>query len=148
LIAEQPRDPYFRELKGQMLFENGRVDEALPEYEAAVRLNPDAALLRVGLAHVQIELNRPDLLDRTLAHLKQALRTDPDNPRAWRLAATAYGRNGQFGMSSLSLAENFIRTGHKSDARGQAARAMRLLKKGSPAWLRAQDIITQVKTKN
>jgi predicted Zn-dependent protease len=147
LIAEQPRDPYFRELKGQMLFENGHLEKALPEYEAAVRLNPDATLLRVGLAHVQIELNRPDLLDQTLGHLKHALRSDPNNRRAWRLAATAYGRNGQFGMSSLSLAENFIRTGHKSDARGQAARAMRLLKKGSPAWLRAQDIITQVKTK-
>ncbi len=148
LIAEQPRDPYFRELKGQMLFENGRLDEALPEYEAAVRLKPDATLLRVALAHVQIELNRPDLLDQTLGHLKRALRTDPDNPRAWRWAATAYGRNGQRGLSALSMAEYFIRTGRESDARGQATRAVRWLKKGSPAWLRAQDIIAQVRTKN
>ena len=28
LIAELPKDPYFLELKGQILFENGRVDEA------------------------------------------------------------------------------------------------------------------------
>ncbi len=148
LIADEPRNPYFRELKGQMLFENGRLDRALPEYEAAVRLKPDSPLLRVGLAHVQIELNRADLLNRTLGHLKQALRSDPDDGRAWRLAATAYGRNGQLGMSSLSLAEYSLRVGRKRDARGQAARAVRLLKKGSPAWQRSQDIISQLKREN
>ena len=148
LIAERPLDPYFRELKGQMLFENGRLAEALPEYEAAVRLRPDAPLLRVGLAHVQIELARPVLIDRALGHLKHALQSDPDNAHAWRLAATAYGRRGQLGLSALSSAEYSIRTGRTADAGGQAARAARLLKNGTPNWLRAQDIIAQVKRKN
>lgn len=148
LIAERPRDPYFRELKGQMLFENGRLAEALPEYEAAVRLLPDAPLLRVGLAHLQIELARPALIDRALSHLKHALRSDPGNARAWRLAATAYGRQGRLGLSALSSAEYSIRTGRTADAGGQAARAARLLKHGTPNWLRAQDIIAQVKQKN
>lgn len=148
LIAEQPRDPYFHELKGQMLFENGRLEDALPEYEAAVNLLPEAALLRVGLAHLQIELNRADLLKPSLGNLKQALRLDPGNAHAWRLAATAYGRNGELGMSALSLAESNLGTGRRRDARGQANRAMRLLKRGSPAWLRAQDIIDQTNIKN
>jgi predicted Zn-dependent protease len=55
LIRDYPTDPYFRELKGQMLFENGHVAEAVEPYEAAVRLAPDAPLLRIGLAQVYIE---------------------------------------------------------------------------------------------
>ena len=40
LIADYPDDPYFRELKGQILFDNGRISEAVPEYETASRLLP------------------------------------------------------------------------------------------------------------
>ncbi|MCH8092692.1 MAG: M48 family metalloprotease, partial [Proteobacteria bacterium] len=37
LIAENPGDPYFQELKGQILFENGRGAEAIGPYDKAVR---------------------------------------------------------------------------------------------------------------
>lgn len=148
LIAEYPRDPYFHELKGQMLFENGRLEAALPKYEMAVRLAPNAPLLRVGLAHVQVELNRPALLSAALGHLKHALRTDHANAHAWRLSATAYGRLGRLGMSALSQAEYSLQTGRRADAHGQARKAARLLKRGSPAWLRAEDISTQTRRKN
>ncbi|MGH7060287.1 MAG: M48 family metalloprotease, partial [Stellaceae bacterium] len=50
LIRQYPSDPYFRELKGQMLFENGRIGDAIGPYQEAVRLAPAAALLRIGLA--------------------------------------------------------------------------------------------------
>ena len=42
LIREFPNNPYYRELKGQMLFENGRGREAIRPYEDAVRLAPSA----------------------------------------------------------------------------------------------------------
>ena len=50
LIAEYPQDPYFYELKGQMLFENGRVMESIEPNREALRYRPDSALLRYGLA--------------------------------------------------------------------------------------------------
>ena len=55
LIRDFPNDPYYRELKGQMLFENGRVRDALRPYEDAVKLAPSAALLRMSLSQVYIE---------------------------------------------------------------------------------------------
>ena len=51
LIAGRTDDPYFHELKGQILFENGRVADAVGSYQTAVRLLPDAPLIRVALAH-------------------------------------------------------------------------------------------------
>ncbi|MDP7468346.1 MAG: M48 family metalloprotease, partial [Alphaproteobacteria bacterium] len=43
LIAEHPDDPYFHELRGQMLFENGHLAEAVQSYKVAVGLKPDSA---------------------------------------------------------------------------------------------------------
>ena len=143
LIREEPKNPFFEELKGQMLFENGRLEEAMPHYRRAVELRPNVPLLRTELAHVQIELNRPDLLDSTIANLNEALRVDRFDSLAWRLAATAYGRKGEMGLSSWALAEHNVLIGRHRDAKALAERAMRKLKTGSPAWLRAQDIATQ-----
>lgn len=40
LLADYPEDPYFHELKGQMLLENGRVADSLASYRRAVELAP------------------------------------------------------------------------------------------------------------
>jgi predicted Zn-dependent protease len=145
LIAEYPDDPYFYELKGQMLFENGRIEESLGPMRTATRMLPDAPLLRTALAHGQIELGRRDLLEPALRNLNHALRLDSLNPRAWRLSATAYGRDGRLGMAALSLAEYSTLVGRRADAREQAKRALKSLKQGTPAWQRAQDILRQAR---
>lgn len=140
LLREFPDDPYFHELRGQVLFENGRLEEALPAYERAARLAPDEPLLRVGLAHVRIELGRPELLAAALSALETALRRDRRLPDAWRLSAIAYGRAGRLGMSALAQAENELLAGRLRAASGQARKAARLLDAGSPARQRARDI--------
>ncbi|MBT5648696.1 MAG: tetratricopeptide repeat protein, partial [Rhodospirillaceae bacterium] len=140
LIAEAPDDAYFHELRGQILFENGKVKDALPSYQKAVDLRPKQPLLRVGLAHAQIEIGQQDLIPVALRNLQQAIRYDRYMPLSWRLAATAYGRNGDLGMSALALAEHNLLSGRNLDAEGQAKKAQRLLKANTPGWLRAQDI--------
>jgi predicted Zn-dependent protease len=147
LIAEYPRDPYFHELKGQLLFENGRLAPALESYREAVRLLPGAPLLRTSIAHVELETGREDLIDDALDHLREALRVDRFIPLGWRLAGTAYGRKGEMGMASWALAEYNLLIGRKQQAAAMADRAVRLLKEGEPAWLRAQDIKQQTDQK-
>lgn len=140
LIEDQPDDPYFRELKGQILFESGRLAEALPEYEAAASMLPDSALIRRSLAHVQIELNDQTLLEPALGHLRFVTQREQRNVSGWRLMATVQGRLGDKGMSTLSQAEAALAMNRPRDAKGFAKRAMELLPEYSPAWLRAQDI--------
>jgi predicted Zn-dependent protease len=150
LIAEHPDDPFFHELKGQMLFENGRIAEALPAYETAVRLLPEAPQLRLGLAQVQLEandlalndpeLNGPELNASALRHLTEVLRYEPNNASAWRLMAIAHGRNGDVGMTALALAERALARGKGAEARQQAVRAQKILAENSTGWLRANDI--------
>ena len=144
LIAEFPNDPYFHELKGQMLFENGRIAEAVAPYEQAVKLNPTNALLRMELGQVQLETNDPKLVPKALIHLTEAVRFEDRNPDAWRFLAIAYGRSDNIGMMALSLAEQGIAGGDFTQARQQAARALKLLPAG-PAKQRALDIQSEAK---
>ena len=48
LLAAYPNDPFFHELKGQILFERGRIDESLPAYARAVELAPQSGLIRAA----------------------------------------------------------------------------------------------------
>ena len=145
LIRDYPSDPYFRELKGQMLFENGHIKEAVQPYEQAVRLDPAAPLLRIGLAQVYVEDNDPTENKRAIAYLSDALRTEDKEVDAWHLLATAYGRDNQMGMAALSLAEEGLAADNKKDAVQEAGRAERLLPRNSAAHARAQEIRSEAK---
>ncbi len=140
LIAQEPKNPYFHEFKGQMLFENGKVAEAVAPYDEAVRLQPDSALLRTELGQVQIEADDPALTKRALANLSEGVRLEPDNGTAWHFLAVAYGRENDIGMSALALAEEALTAGDKQLAVQQATRATQILKAGTPARLRAEDL--------
>ncbi len=140
LIAQEPKNPYFHELKGQMLFENGRVAEAVAPYEEAVRLQPDSALLRTELGQVQIESGDPALNKRALANLNEGVRIEPDNSSGWHFLGVAYGRENDIGMAALALAEEAMTEGDKQLAVQQATRATQILKAGTPARLRAEDL--------
>ena len=144
LAAGLPEDPYFRELRGQVLFENGRLPEARRAYEEALMLVPDEPLIQVGLAQVYIELGHPEMTEKAVTNLGAALRADPTMASAWRLSAIAYGRTRRFGLSALSSAEHALLLGRGKEAVNYARKAERLLAESSPGRLRARDIIAFV----
>jgi predicted Zn-dependent protease len=147
LIREEPNNPYFHELKGQMLFENGRVAEAVGPYREAVRLAPDVALLRVELGQVEIETGDSSLNMDALTNLKSAAQYEARNADTWHFLAIAYGRGGDMGNAALSQAEEAMANGDKTQAKGQATRALKLLPQGSQAHLRAEDIQMEAERK-
>ncbi|MFI4947290.1 MAG: M48 family metalloprotease [Alphaproteobacteria bacterium] len=140
LIRDFPNNPYYRELKGQMLFENGRIPEAIAPYEAAVRLAPSAPLLRIALSQTYIETRDPALNRRAIAYLNDASREEAHDGDIWHFLAVAYGRDNQMGMAALSLAEGALADGKKKDAMQQAVRAKQLLTRNTAAYARAEDI--------
>jgi predicted Zn-dependent protease len=145
LIRDFPKNPYYRELKGQMLFENGRTREAIAPYEEAVKLAPNAALLRMSLSQVYIESGDAALNKRAIAYLNDAARVEGREGMLWRFLATAYGRDNQLGMAALSLAEEALANGKKKDAQQQAQRAKQILAKSTPGYARAEEIQREAK---
>ncbi len=140
LIAGAPKNPYFQELKGQMLFENGRIEKSLEPYRRSVDLAPEEPLLRVALARAQIETGNATLLEDAKVHLKVAAGREPEMREIWRLSAIVSGRLGQMGEMTLAKAEYELLSGKNIAARTLADRAIDQLPAGSPGWLRAQDI--------
>jgi len=140
LLAELPDDPYFHELKGQMLLEHGRVVEAVPEYQSAVLALPDSSQIRQALARAQIALDSREMDRAALENLTVTLAQEPNNAGAWRLSAIAYGRLGDQAMTALSLAESALVRGKYVEARDRADHAAGLLTENTASWLRAQDL--------
>ena len=144
LIAEAPEDPYFRELRGQMLFENGRGPEALEAYREAVRLAPHAGLIRVELGRAAIEVGTRDALDEAVRHLREVARRKPQFAGAWYWLGIAEGRSGRPALADLALAEHALLTGDIRRAASLAGRAVRKLPEYSPDWQRAEDILNRI----
>jgi predicted Zn-dependent protease len=145
LIRDFPDDPYYRELKGQMLFENGHTRAAVAPYEAAVRLMPSAPLLRIELGQVYIETGDPTLNRRAIAYLKDASRDEHHDSQVWHFLAVAYGRAGEMGQAALSLAEEALANGKKKEAMGEAARAEHFLSRSGDGYSRALEINREAK---
>ena len=113
---EAPSDGFIPEMRGQILFENGRIDESIKAYEAAIALLPDNDLSRINLAQAYLESRTGNGIDKAIDTLNLAKRTESRTPLLFRLLATAYGRNGQEGMAKLALAEEALLKNDKNFA--------------------------------
>ncbi len=141
LLAAAPNDPYFNELRGQVLLEHGKATAAVPYYRAAVRALPRESQLMTGLGQTLLATETAADLAEALVILNNSRRLDPRLSSTWRWLAVAYGRNGDIGNAALATAERYILSGRRKDAVTQARRAEQALPAGSPGQLRAQDII-------
>ena len=141
LIADKPDDPYLYELKGQVLFEDGKIKDSEAPYRKAVELKPDAPLLRILLGQTLESEDDKAKLDDAIAQLKRAIDFENDNPDAWQFLARAYDEKGDAGMARLATAEQNYALGQLKDARVFAMRAREMLPKNTPQWRRATDIV-------
>jgi len=140
LIKDRPKDAFFHELKGQINFESGRIPEAVVAYRKAVALAPNEPLIRVGLGQALLAVGSRRQIEQGLAHLRVAIRRDDAYPLSWRLLGIAYGKLGRIGEASWALAEYGFLIGDRKQVWGNIGRAEKLLKRGTPAWFRVQDI--------
>jgi predicted Zn-dependent protease len=141
LLAEQPNNPYLWELKGQILFEFGRVEQAEAPQRKSVELKPDGPLLRVNLGQTLIALGSKAKTEEGIAELKKALTQEQDNAVAWRILAEGYDKHGDDGLARLATAEYEFNIGDMKQARQFAIRARERLPKDGPDWRRATDIV-------
>ncbi|MFC3050944.1 M48 family metalloprotease [Kordiimonas pumila] len=140
LIEKEPHNPFFYEIKGQILFENGHVEQSLPIFESAVAYAPHEPLVATALGQAMVSLEKEDMMEKAIPILEDATRIDPGNTFAWFNLAKAYSWIGQDAKASLATAERFFSAGVPPQAMMHARRAMEGFKPGTPEHLRAQDI--------
>ncbi len=145
LLSKRPRDPYYNELKGQILLAGRSSVAAVASYKRAVALAPSEALILAGYGRALLSLKTKSGDRMALGTLRKARRMDPRDARMLRDLAVAYAKSGNNGMASLVTAERYALLSHFKDAQTNATRAESLLPRGSSGWLRAQDILAAAK---
>ncbi len=142
LVQAQPSNPYFLELKGQALMENGRPAEALVPLRRAAALAPNAALIQILLAQALVATNEPKNAAEAIPLLRAAVTHEPDMPEGYTQLAMAYGQKGDLAEADLAASQAAFARGDFKTARDLAARAKTRFPTGSPGWVRADDIVT------
>jgi len=141
LAKEEPNNPYFWELLGQIHVEMSQPDKGIGPYQKSVDLLPNAPLLRISLAAAQLATERPAMVKPAVDNLKIALHEENDNTFGWYEAAQAYSDAGNEAMANLSTAELDYTVGNYQAAQHFAMLAQHKLPAGSPDWQRATDIL-------
>jgi len=141
LITEEPQNPYFHELKAQILYESGQREKAIEPARTALTLKPGSPLLEVALAQSLLETTERENVEESIALLKSALTIEKGNSFAWYTLSRAYGELGQDALAKYAVAEQAYAVGDLQRARSFAQRAKEDLERGLPQWRRASDII-------
>ena len=141
LLSKHPDNPYYFELKGQMLFEFGRIADSITPHQRSVELKPGKALLLINYGRALSATEEPEKVQAAVKELKSALLVEPDNSFGWFELARAYGFLGDEPLADLAMAESKYNVGAKPEAARFASRARARLKKGTPEWRQATDII-------
>lgn len=142
VIEHQPDNPYVWEVKGQIYFESGKVEEAVTAYRKSVDIKPTDEQLHLGLGRALVALGDRKSTEEGIAHLITATKSGEQAFGYYQLSI-GYGQLDNIGMAELSAAQYYDALGAAGEAKAHARRAQKLLKQGSPEWLRAQDIAMQ-----
>jgi predicted Zn-dependent protease len=141
LISEDPNNPYFQELMGQVLFDSGRAEASIPYHRRSLELEPNQPLFQINLARALREAHDREGADQAVPLLQAALAQEPDNAFAWRELAQARNLQGNEALAELASAEQNFAIGNYPAALSFAERARRSLPRNTVSYQRATDLV-------
>ena len=145
LLATNPEDPYFLELKGQVLLESGRPEDALAPLRRATEITRNQPLIASMFGHALIATEDESNFSEAERVLRAAVGRDRLNPFAWYQLGVVYAERGDIPRARLASAEQQVMARAYPSALRNAQAAEAALPRGSPDWIRAQDIALQAR---
>lgn len=144
LISEEPKNPYFRELKGQIYLENGKVREAKQEYQKALDLLPNSELFKINWAQAAIEASptRADL--QKIVNLLNQANVKRPSSFAYMMLARAYEGLGNKAYADYAAAEYSLGIGATEIAKRQALNAKKAAVGNSKLTLKLDDLLSRI----
>lgn len=145
LLAAEPDNPYFLELKGQVLLESGRPLEALEPLRRATELTRSHPLIAGIFGHALIATENTANYPEAERVLRAAVARDRYNPFAWYQLGVVYAASGDIPRARLASAEQLVMNRRYPEALQNAQAAEAGLPYGSPDWIRAQDVALEAR---
>lgn len=145
LLAADPDDPYFLELKGQVLLESGRPLDALDPLRRATTLTNAQPLIAAMFGHALIATEDEQYHPEAEQVLRAAVGRDRYNPFAWYQLGVIHAARGDLPRAKLASAEQQVMNRRYREALMSAQDAAAGLPEDTPDWLRAGDIALQAR---
>ncbi len=142
LINEFPRNPYYKELIGEIYFVNNDYKNAYNFQKDAIEeishVN-DLYYMMIGnylLSHEEYENTI-----NGINYLKKSLQINPKNAYSWYLLARAYGQIDQIPLANYATAERYFLIGERALSYEFALKAAKKIEQNTPEWYRSSDLI-------
>ena len=125
LVAKYPQNPYFEQLRGQILFESGQIQKALESAKKSLKMNPKLteSLLLCAQSILEMKNHQKDL--QTAIDALNKLQILKENAKAWELLSKAYYEQGKKAESYYALARYNLFIGDIKAAQKQIERALK-----------------------
>ena len=122
-INQKKENPYFYELKGQILYENGRSLLAINSYKEAIKYKNDEKHFYLAISKAIYTQKDIRLYDEGISFLKKYINEEDFPIEAWHYLGLYYGKMGKYVLSSLALAEKFLLLNDIKNAKLQLQKA-------------------------
>ena len=143
--ADKSELGFLFELKGQILFESGHIQDSILAYNQAIKLLPlqDSGTIKISFAAAILSLRThdKDLIELAIKRLEEAKKFEDENPFLFKELSTAFSKINDEPRSLLALAEFNLLIGKKEKCRKYAKEAKEKLPKSAKLErLRADDL--------
>ena len=145
LLVAEPENPWFLELKGQILLESGRPKDSLVPLRRATELTRAHPLIAGLLGHALIATEDKANFAEAEEVLRASVQKDRYNPFAWYQLGVVYEARGDIPRARLASAEQQVMNRLYPQALANAQAAEAYLPYGSPDWIRAQDVALEAR---
>ena len=102
------KNPFFFELKGQILFENGRIEDSIPQFRKAIELQPEEKSFQLFLAKSLYHKRNKKAYSESINILWSYIKEDDFPYEAWHYLGLNYGKLKKHDYSSYALAEKYL----------------------------------------
>ena len=144
--------PFFYEFKGDIHFKEGDYNNAISQYEKAIRtlqevFNPSTDLIKFSLIKTYLQTNNSTNLNKSVILLEELLLNNPNWSYLWRLLSKASGKLNKRGMAYIALAEEALIKKNYIKAKKYVDLANKQSSLPVSYKLRGSDILNRVKLK-
>ncbi len=142
LIIENPDNPFFRELLGEIYFSKHDYKSAIEHQTISMNLlsdDHDLYLMMMGNYYIASE-KKEDYM-KSINYLKKSLRINNKNTYSWYLLAKAYGESDNLPLAEYATAERYYLVGNYQMAHQFVVKSLKDIEKNTTEWYRANDLL-------
>ena len=146
LIENDPNNPFYRELIGEIYFANSNFEEAAYYQKTAIgKLKNENDLYYMMIGNYLLSIDDIEKTKEGIEFLKKSIHINPKNSYSWYLLAKAYAKNNEIAKANYATAERYFLIGERLLSYDFALKAVKNVEEYSPEWYRSSDLIEILK---